>query len=104
MRRASRLASLSVVMLLGLMAGCDGDGGGMASSPQAIANPEDAPSAYLDYCGDCHVPPRPGAHSAEMWPSVVNRMQQRRVAQGLGAIPPVAREAILDYLQGRSGR
>ena len=99
-----RPASLSVVVMLLGLAGCDGDGGGMASSPQAIANPEDAPPAYLSYCGGCHVPPRPDAHSAEMWPSVVNRMQQRRVAQGLGAIPPVAREAILDYLQGRSGR
>ncbi len=98
MRRTSLMTGLSL-MLLGLGA-CD-QGGGAPAAPAAIANPEDAPAAYLKYCGDCHVPPRPTAHPAGQWPGVVSRMQQHRLANGLGAIPDAALGEILDYLQGR---
>lgn len=56
------------------------------------------------YCTQCHALPGPGMHTAEEWPHVVERMQQRmdmhgRMMGGLDVPTPAALMTIRDYLQ-----
>lgn len=60
-------------------------------------------SAVAENCGGCHVPPRPQAHVAAEWPSVVSRMQDHRRRAGLAVIPPEDLGRIMNYLQQSGG-
>ncbi len=54
---------------------------------------------YLIKCGQCHAAPLPSAHTANIWPSVLDRMQMRMKTKN---VPPLTREEmsiILGYLQ-----
>jgi mono/diheme cytochrome c family protein len=73
-----------------------------ASTPDRAATRSDVSRAYLQYCGGCHGAPRPGSHVAREWPSIVARMQQRRISARLGPIPPEQLRDIIDYLQANA--
>jgi len=54
---------------------------------------------YMTKCGQCHGAPLPTAHTANVWPSVLDRMQVHIKANN---VAPVSREEmsiILGYLQ-----
>jgi cytochrome c553 len=88
--------------LLLLMVGCSGDAPSSASSSSADKSWRNANRTYLHYCSGCHGAPRPGQYTAREWPSIVARMQQRRISARLGPIPPQDLREILDYLQANA--
>ncbi|WP_455210591.1 hypothetical protein [Kaarinaea lacus] len=80
-----------------VLSACSNDRGGQpksypdSNSPQALL--------YVDKCGQCHAAPLPSAHSANIWPSVLDRMQVRMKTKH---VPPLTRQEmsiILGYLQ-----
>ena len=87
-------------------------GSGMMGAPRAAPPTEDAASPDNDspdgarltqqFCGVCHVPPRPAQHSPEQWPLVVQRMRYYRHNYGLPDMTDQQLKAILDYLQGKA--
>lgn len=95
------------VLLVGLLlfvAGCSSEGPPSAASPDGAAatTRDDVSRAYVQYCGGCHGAPLPGSHVAREWPSIVARMQQRRISARLGPIPPEQLRDIIDYLQANA--
>lgn len=89
------LLSLSIIG-----AGCTQDADPADGGAAQRAAEEAGPVAR--YCSGCHAPPRGRAHTAEEWPAVVSRMQQRRVSRGLAPIPSEDLERITEYLQQRA--
>ncbi len=64
----------------------------------------DSPGAQLEqkYCADCHAPPLPNKHTAQEWPNVVYRMQDRRRDHALPNIPDEERAVLIEYLQAHA--
>lgn len=54
---------------------------------------------FRKYCGQCHVPPPPSAHTSREWSTVVARMRQHMVTQGKAVPESDEMGEILDYLQ-----
>lgn len=54
--------------------------------PENLPDPQSAGAQLLArYCTQCHELPGPGMHTADQWPSVVDRMNQRmRMMSGRG--------------------
>ncbi len=53
----------------------------------------------LERCSSCHAAPLPSTHSAKVWPSVLNRMQDRMVTKSYNRLTPIEQRLLLDYLQ-----
>lgn len=88
---------LLVMMFFLLGYGC---GNSPAEKPRHYPE-EGTPQAnlYLAKCGQCHGAPLPSAHTANVWPSVLDRMQVHIKSNN---VAPVSREEmsiILGYLQ-----
>ncbi len=115
------IAALSIAVVVGgALAGCDRGsagghmgqmmGGGMTGRIPAGDNdpplPEaQSPGAKLiqQYCSQCHAPPTPAAHSAQVWPALVARMKQHMVTQA-AAVPDTEQlQEIIAYLQRHAG-
>ena len=62
-----------------------------------------AAQSYRQYCGQCHAPPAPSAHTANEWPGVVARMKQHIITQGRSMPEDDDIQGILDYLQRYAG-
>ena len=78
-----------------LLSACDS-----AIEPQVY--PEiGSPSAqlYQAKCTSCHNAPLPNAHTARMWPGVLQRMQMRMKAKGVTPLNNHELAEILNYLQ-----
>lgn len=83
-------------------------------APQDLPDPQSEGARLLNnYCTQCHNLPGPGMHTAEEWPSVVDRMNQRMQMMGghgmmgmmMGSIEAPSEsevKAIVDYLQGHA--
>lgn len=74
---------------------------------QPIKYPEEGSSAarlMLEKCSTCHAAPKPDIHTANIWPSVVFRMQLRMKARGFKPLVDIERETIVDYLQHNAGQ
>jgi hypothetical protein len=54
---------------------------------------------FQTYCGQCHAPPAPTAHTASDWPQVMVRMKQRMVRQGKPVPDRDQQQVITAYLQ-----
>jgi hypothetical protein len=85
-------------------------GGGMMGqmAPGNIDRLPEAPQSNESqllrrYCGECHVPPAPAAHTAREWPQVVARMKQHMVIQGEAVPDPEQLREIIDYLRQHAG-
>ena len=81
-------------------------GGGMmgrmpgGDSAQTLPEPQsEQAQLFREYCGECHVPPSPKAHTADEWPQVVARMKQHMATQGKIAPDSGRLQDIVDYLQ-----
>ncbi|KAF0191467.1 MAG: Uncharacterized protein FD165_1801 [Gammaproteobacteria bacterium] len=115
------IAVLSMAVVLGgALAGCDQGssgghmgqmmGGGMMGRIPAGDNDAPLPEAhspgaklFQQYCGRCHAPPTPTAHSAQEWLAVVARMKQHMVTQA-AAVPDTEQlQEIIAYLQRHAG-
>lgn len=93
------------MMNSGMMAGGMMGGGmmGQTSSEngsQTLPDPQsDGAQLLTQYCGQCHVPPAPSAHSAKEWPQVVERMRGYMITQEK-LVPDRAKiKLIVAYLQ-----
>jgi cytochrome c5 len=74
------------------------------AAPAAVAPGVQAGATVVsEYCGGCHVPPRPQAHTPAEWPAVVARMREHRQRAGLTVISPEDLDRILNYLQQTEG-
>ncbi len=92
------LTALGVSVLLGAC--------GPNEPVEQVQLPEaDSPAARLvaDRCGRCHAPPDPRRHSAEEWPSVVERMRVHMVRQANEVLSDEETRVVLEYL-ARHGR
>lgn len=106
----SRITTSAQVTSLGLLAlalfsACSRESAAPVEPTPAAGAPaarEDV-TVVAEYCGVCHVSPRPQAHVAAEWPAVVSRMQDHRRRTGLAAIPPEDLERIMSYLQQTGG-
>jgi cytochrome c553 len=96
------IRAIVIAGLLLTLAGCSGDSTPASSSASAEKSNRNANRTYLHYCSGCHGAPRPGQYTAREWPSIVARMQQRRISARLGPIPPQDLREILDYLQANA--
>ncbi len=112
--RKSGIATVLVLVGLGsLLAGCGqgGSGGHMMDGGMMGQMPSDNSKQSLPeqrsqgarlfhtYCGQCHAPPAPTAHTVGDWPQVVVRMKQRMVRQGKAAPDRDQQQIITAYLQ-----
>lgn len=91
-----KLDLVAVMILASLSYGCSNGPAEQRHYPE-----EGTPQAtlYVTKCGQCHGAPLPGAHTARVWPSVLDRMQVHIKANN---VSPVSREElsiILGYLQ-----
>jgi len=62
----------------------------------------EAAQLFRHYCGQCHKPPAPTAHTANEWPGVVARMKRHMATQGKLEPKNDDMREILDYLQGHA--
>lgn len=81
--------------------------------PAQLPDPDSEGALLLQrFCTQCHNLPGPGMHTAEEWPAVVNRMNQRMrmmgrhgMMMGRNEVPSHRQSAvILDYLQAYAQR
>jgi len=69
---------------------------------QPVQYPEagsEALNNFQNQCSQCHQPPRPSAHTAKEWPSVIARMQQHRIERRISPMMASDMLAVRDYLQ-----
>jgi len=69
------------------------------------AQPKDYPDEgtpqarlYVEKCSQCHAAPLPGAHTANVWPSVLDRMQMHITTNNLTPLTRQQMSIILGYL------
>jgi hypothetical protein len=68
---------------------------------QTVQYPEagsEALNNFQSQCSQCHQPPRPSAHTASEWPSVIARMQQHRIERRIAPMMGYKMVAVRDYL------
>jgi len=92
-------------MLLGsalLLAACSDH-----TSAPVVTYPEPGSPALANYqnqCSQCHAPPRPTAHTAVEWPSVIARMQQHRMERRMAPMLASKMTMVRDYLQRNAAK
>ncbi len=78
-------------------------GCGMEQTPnQLMSLPEpdsQAAGLFKKFCGGCHAPPSPASRTAAQWQSILVRMQNHRIMQGLEAMTPEDQRIIRQYLE-----
>jgi cytochrome c5 len=78
-------------------AGCSGQPGSVG--PVSLPEPQ-SPGALLltKHCGLCHGAPAPSVHTAEHWPGVLYRMQNRMAQKGIRPLSDDELNTLRDYL------
>lgn len=73
-------------------------------TPVVLPEP-DSPGAVLmkQACGNCHGVPSPDTHSAEHWPGVVHRMNNRRLMKAYDPLDEQQLQTLIDYLRRHGG-
>lgn len=80
-----------------LLAACELPQG---ESKISLPEPESAGAKLVKkFCSDCHAPPSPMAHTADEWPNVLYRMQERRRMKAYSLMLEHEQEQMLDYFQ-----
>jgi len=88
---------LLTVMFALLVAGCE-----LPQTQTKISLPEpesEGAQVAKQFCSDCHAPPSPLVHTAEEWPNVIYRMQERRRMKAFELIAEPEHTILLEYLQ-----
>ena len=68
----------------------------------AVASSEreaEGASVLLQKCSSCHAAPKPALHTANVWPSVVYRMQMHMTTQGNLPLTKDETKLLIEYLQ-----
>jgi cytochrome c5 len=79
-------------------AGCTGQPGG--ANPAALPDSESAGAMLLKQrCGQCHGVPAPSVHTADHWPGVLYRMQNRMGQKGVRPLTDDELRTLTDYLR-----
>lgn len=96
--RHTLLLSFLMVGLIIVLAAC-----GQSNVPaQPIQYPDMGSvrtNVYIAKCSQCHAAPLPTSHRANIWPSVVRRMQMRMVEKSVQPLDPQEQQMVIDYLQ-----
>jgi len=93
-----RPAVLIIIAALGT--GCSKSGPQAGEVAMASTAQDSSTSPLLrKWCSDCHAPPKPTAHKASEWPSVVAQMQMHRTVNGFSKINDQDLETLLKYLE-----
>jgi len=69
---------------------------------QVVSLPEPDSQAvvlFKKFCSGCHAPPQPVSRTVAQWQSILVRMQNHRIMQGLEAMAPEDQQVILQYLE-----
>lgn len=88
---------LLIVLLVTFVAGCE-----LPQTQTKISLPEpesEGAQTVKKYCSGCHAPPSPLVHTAEEWPNVIYRMQERRRMKAYELIGESDRVILLGYLE-----
>ena len=102
-----------VAVLSACITGCEQDASSSRATlaaPPAVAVMElpeadtAASKIYIKKCGECHAPPLPTSHTVAEWPSILHRMQYRRIAKGKGALTEPEFKLISEYLSAHARR
>ncbi len=95
MRKQSR----PILIALSLSASaCSAPTGGLAVAP--LPDEQSAGAILMkERCGQCHGAPSPSVHTAEHWPSVIYRMQNRMTQKGMRALNADELNTLTDYLR-----
>ncbi len=86
-----------IAMSVMVVAGCE-----LPQTQTKISLPEPGSEGALmmkEFCSDCHAPPSPLVHTAEEWPNVIYRMQERRRMKAYDLIGEPERIILLEYLE-----
>lgn len=95
MKRASSAALFAGMTLT---VGCSDQTGGMAIA--GLPEPESAAAVlYKQRCGQCHGAPAPSLHTADYWPSVLFRMQNRMAQKGVRPLSEEELRVLTEYLR-----
>jgi hypothetical protein len=86
-----------------MLSGCSRESAAPTAPAASAQDSRDIETVVADYCGGCHLPPRPQGHAPAAWPAVVARMQEHRRRAGLSAIPTQDLDRIVNYLQDSGG-
>jgi len=96
------LAGILLCSSIAVMVGCGNEAGNSTGQSMHTRYQQTTNDALRQWCADCHAPPLPSAHPSTEWPSIVLRMQNHRVVDGLEPIPKQELDRIITYLQTRS--
>jgi len=96
-----RLISVAICVFL---QACSLPPPGAGISPEPLPQAE-SPGAKLlqQHCANCHGAPLPNTHSAEVWPSVVYRMQTRIITKAYQPLTELEVTTLIEYLQRNAG-
>lgn len=83
------------MMVVMAASGCDSVDNPSAPMHGSVAGAE----LTEQFCGGCHVTPKPQGHSANEWPAVVARMLDNMHRSNRPTPTPEQINTILDYLQ-----
>ena len=92
-----RFSCVAAMILSSLVFSCSSD---KAVQPKHYPE-EGTPQAtlYITICGQCHAAPLPSAHTANIWPSVLDRMLMRMKANNAAPVTREEMSIIFGYLQ-----
>lgn len=92
----------ALFLMAWFVSGCDSE---LPKQPHVYPD-SGSPQAklYLEKCGRCHAAPLPTAHTARVWPSVLDRMQVRMKAKSTTPLTREEMSIILGYLQQNAAK
>jgi hypothetical protein len=90
-------------LFMGIMvAGCGNDQDELPKNYPDQGTPQ--ATLYVEKCGQCHGAPLPSVHSANIWPSVLDRMQGRMKTNHVSPLTRQEMSIILGYLQQHASK
>lgn len=91
------MARFALFVLVLFLSACDLP---QATSKVELPDPQSEGAQFVQkFCSDCHAPPSPSTHTAEEWPNIIYRMQERRRMKAFVLIGEHEQAVMLKYLQ-----
>lgn len=90
--------TISCALLCLTLVACDNNTPNSSAHMTLMKSTANAGPLY-PYCAQCHAPPSPRLHKADVWTAVVLRMERHRLDARMPAIPDAVREKLLAWLQ-----
>jgi hypothetical protein len=98
--KKSKILRSDFIVMTAIVVSTLGCGNRPAEQPRHYPEPDSPQAAlYLAKCGQCHGAPMPSAHTANVWPSILDRMQIHIKANNASPVSREEMSIILGYLQ-----